>query len=235
MPYRRLPNTDKSRIQALTTAIDKSSYCTPDELAFSYKTLQRAKFFLPTYKQSLFHKNVGQSNKNEKGSAYSACKKKIKLYISHFIQVVQFGILREEYNNEILDYYGLEKFPRKVPPLQSDDDIITWGQKIIKGEDARVMKGETPILNPRIALVKIHFQKFLEAQRNHAILTDKDDRASKYINELRAEAHEIIVQIWDEVEKKFAHINPPEERRKMAEEYGLKYVFRPAELKKINL
>jgi hypothetical protein len=102
MPYRRLPNTDKSRIQALITAIEKSSFCMPDELAFSYKTVQRAQFFLPTYKQSLFHKDIGQSNKNEKGSTYSACKKKIKLYISHFIQVVQFCILRDEFSADIL-------------------------------------------------------------------------------------------------------------------------------------
>ncbi|MDA3882698.1 MAG: hypothetical protein PF481_05410 [Bacteroidales bacterium] len=231
MPYRRLPNTDKSRIQALITAIEKSSFCMPDELAFSYKTVQRAKFFLPTYKQSLFHKDIGQSNKNEKGSTYSACKKKIKLYISHFIQVVQFCILRDEFSADILSYYGLEKYPRKVPSLQTDKDIIIWGEKIIKGEDQRVMKGETPILNPRIALVKIHYQKFLESQRNHAILSNKDERASEYIEELRREAHEIIVHIWDEVEQNFSDVNPPEERRKLAEEYGIKYVFRKGELK----
>jgi hypothetical protein len=128
-------------------------------------------------------------------------------------------------------FYGLEKYPRKVPSLQTDKDIIIWGEKIIKGEDQRVMKGETPILNPRIALVKIHYQKFLESQRNHAILSNKDERASEYIEELRREAHEIIVHIWDEVEQNFSDVNPPEERRKLAEEYGIKYVFRKGELK----
>ncbi|MFO7869474.1 MAG: hypothetical protein R6U95_09285 [Bacteroidales bacterium] len=231
MPYRRLPNTDRARIQALSIAIDKSKELTPDQLAFSYKTLQRAKFFLPTYTQSLYHKSIESSHKHEKETTYSFSKKKVKLYISHFIQVLNFCILRGELSAKVRAYYNLEKYIKKVPPLTTDEDILYWGKTIIEGEEERVMNGGTPIFNPRIALVNIQYQKFLEAQRNHVMFTTKNNRAVKYINELRAEAHEIIQKIWNEVEYSFRTLSSPQERRKSAEEYGVKYVFRPGELK----
>lgn len=229
MPYRRLPNTDASRIKAIATAIEKSMHLHPDELAFDYKTLQRAKFFLPTYKQGLFHKNADVSNQHEKGSTYAVCQKKIRVYLSHFIQVLQFCIIRDELPITALEYYGLPKNTRKLPPLKTDEEIILWGKKIIAGEDKRTMEGGTPILNPRIALVKINYEKFLEAQRNHTVLQSKNSRAADYINELRADANEIILDIWNQVEEKYQDL-PSEEKRKQAEQYGLKYVFRKNEL-----
>ncbi|HPY83239.1 MAG TPA: hypothetical protein PLU45_07770, partial [Bacteroidales bacterium] len=82
---------------------------------------------------------------------------------------------------------------------------------------------------PRIALVKITYEKFLEAQRNHAILQSKNSRTTDYINELREKANEIILSIWNQVEDHFKDL-PAEEKRKQAEQYGLKYVFRKGEL-----
>jgi len=233
MPYRRLPNTDTARLKAMSVAISKSMHVHPDELAFSYKTLQKAKYFISTYKQSLEHKKIGYSDKSEKGSEYHNAQRKARLYVSHFIQVVNFCIAREEFNADIREFYGLEKLGRKLPPLDTDEDIIKWGRKVIDGEDKRTMQGGTPILNPRIALVKISYDKFLMAQRNHTMLVTKNHRAVDYVNELRDEANQIILEIWNEVEDKYKDL-PAAERRAKAEEYGLKYVFRKGELKEDN-
>ncbi|NLK81541.1 MAG: hypothetical protein GX277_04995 [Bacteroidales bacterium] len=229
MPYRRLPNTDASRIRAITMAIEKSMYLHPNELAFDYKTLQQAKFFLPTYKQGLFHKDENVSNQHQKGSTYVTYQKKARMYISHFIQVLYFCILRDELPITVLEYYELPQTTRKLPSLKTDEQILTWGEKIIFGEETRIREGGNPIVNPRIALVKITYEKFLEAQRNHAILQSKNSRTTDYINELREKANEIILSIWNQVEDHFKDL-PAEEKRKQAEQYGLKYVFRKGEL-----
>lgn len=233
MPYRRLPNTDAARIKALSKALEKSMHLHPDELAFSYATLQKAKFFLPTYKQGLFHKNAESHNQSQKGTDYAQAFKKLKLYVSHFIQVLQFCIQRDELSAQVRQYYDLHTIKRAVPELRTADDIVHWAQKIIAGEDTRVMEGGTPILNPRIALVKINLEKFLETQRNHSVIVAKNERAVDYINELRQNANAIILDIWNQVEDTFKDL-PAEERRKRAEEYGLQYVFRKTELSKSN-
>ena len=231
MPYRRLPNTDAARIKALSTAIEKSSNLHPDELAFSYATLQKAKFFLSTYKQSLHLKKSESRNQTEKGAEYAQAFKKLKMYVSHFIHVLQFCVQREEMQPQVLNYYNLQSVNKTLPELRTDQQLIDWAQTIIQGEDKRIMEGGTPMLNPRIALVKIHVTKFIEAQRNHSVLAAKNERAVGFIDELRTEAHEIIVDIWNQVEAKFKDL-PASERRLRAEEYGVKYVFRKSEILK---
>ncbi len=228
MPYRRLPNTDASRIKAITAAINKSMKTHPNELAFSFHTLQKAKYFLPTYTRSLEHQKAGASSTTEQGSTYAHAFKKARLYVSHFIQVLNFCIAREEFHPEILEFYGLEKFGRKLPSLQTEEELNFWAKKIIEGEEERIKQGGNPILNPRIALVKISVEKYHDAQHRHNIYSQKNEHAFDYIKELRQQANEIILNIWNEVEETYKDL-PANEKRLMAEEYGLKYVFRPSE------
>ena len=88
MPYRRLPNTDAARIKAMTNAINKSMSIHPDDLAYSFKIMQKTKFFLPTFKTGINHQRADYSQTIEKGSNFSYLQKRARLYISHFIQVL---------------------------------------------------------------------------------------------------------------------------------------------------
>jgi hypothetical protein len=50
---------------------------------------------------------------------------------------------------------------------------------------------------------------------------------------LRKEADELILDLWNEIER--SHINHPEDLRKIKnEEYGLVYFYRKGELDKVN-
>ena len=40
---------------------------------------------------------------------------------------------------------------------------MSWGKRIIEGEEFRIRKGASPITNPTIAVVKVRFENFLEA------------------------------------------------------------------------
>jgi hypothetical protein len=228
MPYRRLPNTDAARIRALTNAINKTMSMHPDEIAYSYKVLQSAKFFLPTFKTGINYQRADYSQSVEKSSNFTSLQKRAKMYISHFIQVLNMSILREEIPAEARNFYGLEKFTKKLPPLLTDDDIITWGKKLIDGEDARIQQGGNAMVNPRIAMVKIHYDKYVNAYRSNSFSQSKNNRAVEYVKELRENADELILTIWNEVEQTFSNL-PPAEKRKNAEEYGVSYVFRKHE------
>ena len=95
MPYRRLPNTDAARIRALTNAINKTMSMHPDDIAYSYKVLQNAKFFLPTFKTGINYQRADYSQSVEKNSNYNSLQKRAKMYISHFIQMLNMAITRQ--------------------------------------------------------------------------------------------------------------------------------------------
>ena len=234
MPYRRLPNTDKSRLKALRTAVDKGKEVPPFKLAFSQETLQRASSFLPKYEKAIkeYHEIYNIQTKNHK--EYSKKLKKAKLYISHFIQVVNMSITRGEMPKNVRTFYGLNEDSKKLPPLNSEADIIEWGKNIIDGEAQRKIKGMPPVTNPTTAVVKVHYDNFHEAYTFQKKMYEKYDRAHNELQKLRKEANDIIVNIWNEVEKTFS--NEPEDiKREKAKEYGLVYVFRKNELGNKNL
>ena len=234
MPYRRLPNTDKARHKALLKAYQMGKETPPFKLAFSQSTYQKIVSFLPGFEKRMLHQKSSLSKQIERNKEHLVLMKKAKLYISHFIQVVNMAIQRGELSPSILDYYQLKGHSRKLPPLHTEEDIIKWGKRIIDGETDRIKKGMSPITNPTIAFVKVRFEKFHESYHNHKNLRQANCRTLKELSEARPEADEIILNIWNEVEESFKDL-PDDLRRERAVEYGLVYVYRKSEIEEQSL
>jgi len=228
MPYRRLPNTDVARLRALETAMNKSVRILPSELAFSQKTLQAIRFFLPSYKQSVEYQRETFTNQVSKNTHFINLQRKARMYVSHFIQAVNMAIMRDELPASTRDYYGLTEYGKKVPPLSTDVEIKEWAEKVINGEAKRIQYGETAITSPRIAMVKIKYEQFLEASRNIQFLKTSTNRAYDKVNNMRNEADKIILTLWNEIEETYNDL-PPEKKREKAAEYGVVYVYRKGE------
>ena len=94
--------------------------------------------------------------------------------------------------------------------------------------------GLSPITNPTIAVLKVHYDKFLEYHNYQKSLKNRSQRAQDQLNIHRAQVDNLIQQIWNEVEETFNDL-PEEIRREKASEYGLVYVFRKNELFNANL
>ncbi len=234
MPYRRLPNTDNARHKALLKAYHKGKETPPFKLAFSQSTYQRIVSFLSGFEKKILHQKSALNKQIERHKDYQNLQKKAKLYISHFIQVVNMSIQRGEISGSILDYYKLNGYSKKLPPLSTEEEILNWGEKIIEGETQRIRKGMNPITNPTIAVVKVRYEKFLEAYHNQKNLQSANNRALKELADLRPEADDIILNIWNEVEESFRDL-PDNLRREKAMEYGLVYVYRKNEISDQNL
>ncbi len=228
MPYRRLPNTDLSRIRALECALKKGETIIPFNLAFSQSTLQKIKYFLPTFKEAIEMNKIAYTRYSQKSEIYAEMQKKAKIYISHFIQVSNFAIQRGDFSSLTRDYYGIDENDKKIPQLNSDKDVLYWGNKIIKGEADRVSKGLTSMTNPTIAVVKVHFEKFQKANSTQKVLYEASQTAQEKLKNKRKEADDLIVNIWNEVEDTLNKY-PVEEKREQAKEYGLVYVYRKHE------
>jgi len=233
MPYRRLPNTDQARLRAIEAALEKGKRTPQKELAFSQETLEKLQSFYPRLLGAVRQLDTAKQNQFNKSKEYGEIVRKTKLYITHFAQVLTFAILREELKPEARACYGLDPHTQKIPVLNLETDILEWGEKIIKGEQNRCKQGGNPIYSPSIALVKVHYESFVEAYRYQMILQNITNKASELMTRVRAEADELIQKTWNEVEARFRFL-ADEQRREQAAEYGIIYILRPYEQKKIE-
>ena len=234
MPYRRLPNTDSARLKSLKSAHEKGKDLPPFKLAFSPSSFRKIQSVLPGFENAIHEHRNALNIQSEKNKEYQKRLKKIRLYISHFIQVVNMAINRGDLVPETRAFFGLEEEDRKLPSLSSEDEIVSWGNQLIEGEKKRRSLGLSPITNPTIAVLKVHYDKFMEYHNYQQALKNRSQRAQDALNVKRSTVDGVIQQIWNEVESTFEDL-PEEMKREKASEYGLVYVFRKNELNNVNL
>ncbi|MFN8206886.1 MAG: hypothetical protein U0T82_05680 [Bacteroidales bacterium] len=234
MPYRRLPNTDAARLKALRTAFVKGKELPPFKLAFSQATFQRVSSFLPGFEHVISQHRMAYSNQVKKSKEYQTSFKKAKMYISHFIQVMNMAIARGELPATARSFFKLAEDDSRLPSLNTETEVIQWGENIIQGEAQRIMKGMSPITNPTIAVVKVRYENFVDSYKFQKTLQKSSERALLDLNEQRRIADSIITQIWNEVEAAYNDL-PEEIRRDKAADYGVVYVFRKNELPSLSV
>lgn len=227
MPYRRLPNTDQARLRAINTAILMGQKKVVEELAFSVGTLNRLRAFFPVFETNLIHHKLARSQQDKNSRSYLETAKKARIYISHFIQILNFSIQRGDMKADARNYYGMVG-DKKSPSLILESELLEWGKKMIEGEHQRVLHGGNPLYNPSIAVVKVKFDQFVDAYHFQKTLQSNTVRWTQKVAGMRAEADEIILDIWNEAEEYYASY-PEEIKRDRAAEYGVVYVFRPHE------
>lgn len=226
MPYRRLPNTDQARLRALQTAISMGQKKEAEALAFSANSLARLRSFYTNFETTIIHHKLARTQQEKSSNIYLETVKKARLYLSHFIQVLNFAIQRGDMKPAVREFYGFNEM--KSPSLILDAEVLEWGKKIIEGEHKRISHGGNPLYNPSIAVVKVKFDQFIDAYHFQKTLQNNTARWTLKVAELRTEADEIILDIWNEVEDNYAAL-PDDFKREKATEYGLIYVYRPME------
>lgn len=229
MPYRRLPNTDAARIRAMREALAIGRELPPFKLAYTSKSYVKLQAFLPNFENIYQMQRQSMSNQVNSNKKYQEVIKKAKIYINHFLKVMNLAVQRCDLRPDTPSFYGLPNGQASLPTLTSEKDIIELGKRIIEGEVRRQRAGRTSITNPTIAVVKVHYEKFLDAWQFQKTLHKRTAGYSSKIAEMRKEADEIIVKVWNEVESTYSDLLE-EQKRSKAEKYGLVYVFRKGEL-----
>lgn len=96
MPYRRLPNTDQARIRALKAVVVKGDICNVYDLAVSLKALTDARNFLTKFEAAQAYYADCFERQARAGRKHQANVKTARLYISHFIQVLNLAVIRSD-------------------------------------------------------------------------------------------------------------------------------------------
>lgn len=228
MPYRRLPNTDISRIKALKTAIEKSSSIDFKNVALNTKTLADARTIVEKFERLTLKYQRTFDTQVKANISFQAKVKSARLYISHFVQVLNMCVIRSEIKTNQLELYGLQELDLILPDLSSNDMMLEWGEKIINGERERILQGGVPIYNPSIAKVNVMFSQFKEGYKTQKIHQNATNRIQEEISDFREVVDKVILNIWDEVEE----YNSSFEQNKRIDknkEYGIIYYYRKGE------
>ena len=228
MPYRILPNTDQARVRALKAAVEKGDLYSVRDLAISLKTLFEARNFLQRFEAAQIYYTQCYDNQAKASRKHQANVKTARLYISHFIQVLNLAVLRDEIKTSHKNMYGLPE-ANVVPDLLSEAALVEWGKKIIEGEQQRTAQGGIPIYNPTIARVKVHYDIFLDSYERQKNLQALTNRSLEELASMRGRADELILDIWNQVETKYQDVTPNEVRLDKCRDYGLIYYYRSSE------
>jgi hypothetical protein len=229
MPYRRLPNTDLARLRALRIAYEKGKELPPFKLAFSQPTLQKVQSNLHIFEKIVQESRQAFNIQVTKSKDYSRLLRKAKIYMSHFIQVINMAIARGDLSPSDRDYFGFGRDQSRVPAFNTEAEVIKWGEKLILGETERIKKGLTPITNPTMAVMKVRYENFLEAYKFQKTLQKNLQRNQLRLTEYRKVVDSIVAAVWNEVEDYFKAL-PDELKRNNSRIYGVVYFYRKNEI-----
>lgn len=228
MPYRRLPNTDQARLSALQMAVQRASEADFTEQVLQYKTLCDARRFLMQFENTVMQYHENFRTKVSANKNYRRVVQNARMYISHFIQVLNLAVIRREVKAEQKELYQLDPHNHIVPDLSSEEDLLVWGDNIIQGEQKRTSMGGFPIYNPAIAKVKVHYDIFKEEQMSHTLHKKVTSRVMGDVESQRKQADAIILTIWNEVEDYYKDLLPYD-KLCHCKNYGVIYYYRPTE------
>jgi hypothetical protein len=230
MPYRRLPKTDQARLHALQKAIRKAENVAFNDLAISYKTRTEAQRLLMQFENQVAQYHANFDSKVTANKQYRHRVRNARMYISHFIQVLNLAVIRGEIKRSQKELYSLDPKSNTLPDLTTEEGLMEWGQKIIDGEMKRTSAGGFAIYNPSINKVKVHYEMFKEDYTSHILHKKKHSRVFEDTETLRKQADAIILDIWDQVEA-FYKDELPYAKLQKCEAYGMIYYYRTGEAK----
>ncbi|MDR1881549.1 MAG: hypothetical protein LBR26_02055 [Prevotella sp.] len=171
-----------------------------------------------------------QASSNKK---FQKLVKNTRLYISHFIQVLNLCVIRNEIKKEQKRLYNMTPENFTVPDLTSNDALLYWGNSLIKGERARLAQGGAPIYNPTIARVDVAFSQFKDAYFSQKVYRNTTSRQLENLSGQRNDIDSALSALWNQIEAAFANL-PSGERIERCKEYGIVYYLRKEEKAREN-
>ena len=227
MPYRRLPKTDQARIQSLKKVIELEQMSL-NEIPISFRLLNEAKTQLPLFMNLVHQYNTQFERQVAESRKFQQYVKNARMYISHFIQVLNLTVIRGEIKKENKVFYKLDIDEHTVPDLTSEAALLEWGKNIIEGERERQSHGGVPLQNPNIAKVQVHYDIFRQNRESQKTHQNSTARYLKNVADMRDKMDDIIKPTWDEIEAKYQRL-PPYRRWQQCARCGVIYYYRKNE------
>lgn len=208
MPYRRLPKTDASRILAMRKALDteSSNYGERQPVPFVY--IQQIKNIINQFETQVQNFHFYYNQRVENNRRVNEATRNARMYLSHFIQVLNMAVERGEIKRAKKAYYGLDEKSNTIPRLVSDDDIFLWGKKVMDGENRRIAEGGIAITCPSIQRVKVHYEMFSERRQEKKTSQSSANREHDTLAKMRETIDDLLLKVWDNIEEFYSDLKP---------------------------
>lgn len=144
------------------------------------------------------------------------------MFCSHYHQVFNLGILRDEFPANHRMYYSIDVNSSKVPPLITETDLLNCAANIKKGDAKRVTAGGKAMSNPTAAQVETEFQAYFALAQQQSTLKVASNKEQEDVSGILAEGIRLAADICDELEHKYRHDTDSSKRAK-CREWGMVY------------
>jgi hypothetical protein len=228
MPIRRLPRTDEERASALNLAKKRKDEVPAAEVPMSASTNSRLDTLQPLFRQALIDRGTALRDQATATAATDPERARLRMFISHFFQSFNNAVARGMFAAEDRAYYQLDINSDAVPPLDSDEKLVTWAGNLLSGDAQRVAAGGEAMAMPTAAQVQVVFDQY---QSVTGVLADRKaayDAAQERVAGMRTVADSLIVRMWNEIEAAYSEDEAPSKRRK-ARQWGVVYISSPGE------
>jgi len=219
---RRLPQSKKTRNQALRQAKDKKDSNPPSGNILTAATTTRLDAIEPAYKaamEEVAQKEFGlKIQTGIKNLAYVLLQKNTRVFIKSFNNGIELG----NYNANGLVAYQLPT-GGTLPKFTSEQELLEVGAKLIAGDAVRASAGGAAMMLPNIADYTTIYDDFKIQLAIQSNKKDELDTAQEVVDALNDEADAVIKKVWDEVET-YYNEEVKESQRANAREWGVVYI-----------
>ena len=223
MIFRRLPQSSVSVYTALRTANEQNTAMGANS-AITPATQARLAAIFSSFKSGITLINAKQGEASLETGIKNTAQRQTTLWSSHFLQTVILGAEREDgIVKAELAYYGIDQNSPSLPPLITEQDVLTAAEKCMSGEATRTAAGGFAIPYPKASVVDDKRQALNNAITARNMKNIALDDAQEALQVLTPEASAVVKKIWDEVET-FYNEESDESRRANCRLYGVVYV-----------
>ncbi len=224
MPYRRLPNTDKSRLEALRQILVANrniEIFNSDEIRRINDTVREFEILLEEYNQT-------KQRYKKQTTEFNETFKMAKLYLQHFVQVFLMAITRKEISESYKKIYDIENFKKNKKNITNTTKLKEWYKKISDAEHKRISQGGKAMSNPTLGEVNFYIEKCSENEIFLQQLKNKYKKDQENLKKFRKKIDKEIKDYWDKIEKYFEKY-PTIIKIEKTKKFGLRYFFRSSE------
>lgn len=153
----------------------------------------------------------------------------LRMFCSHFLQILNFAIDRGEIPATVRPLYGIATESKALPPMDADEDVILVAGNIVAGEAARVAAGGTAFVDVSAAMVAAKLAIFNPLQQDQAEKMESFTKEQKDLFLAFPDTVKKTMRLFDELV-----FNNPDmteaEIRSLCKGWGLPYTTNPGEV-----
>lgn len=230
MPFRRLPDSDATRIAAFEALLRQAALVPAAERPYPVALHAQLETFAPQFRTEAQEAGTALSEQSAATSQATLDFLALQTVVSHYFQVLNLAIARGVIPRDARAHYQLDVSSAALPDLITQADVTLWAGRIATGETARLAAdpAAVPMALPSAAEVAAAATAYATSAGEQSTAKGTYDLEQEQVAALRPDADKLIRDLWDHIEFAYREDPGPSKRRK-ARLWGITYVTRPGE------